>query len=132
MILGVVGSRTFTNKSLMWNILDKGKSQIDLIVSGGARGADYYAEKYSRDVLNKEPIIYEAEWDNLEAEPCIIKTRKDGSKYNSMAGVNRNKLIVLHSDRIIAFWDGKSPGTKTTIDFAAKHKKPCTVVYYHG
>ena len=132
MKLGVVGGRDFNDKKKMWDILNAGVHKIEIIVSGGARGADKLAAEWCQRILGKEPIVFEADWDNLDVTPCVIKTRKDGSRYNAAAGVIRNKKIVEEADKILAFWDGKSPGTKTTIELSKEMKVPCTVVYYHG
>jgi len=42
--LGVVGSRSFADKDLLFEILDRNRHRIELIVSGGARGADALAQ----------------------------------------------------------------------------------------
>lgn len=98
MIVGVVGSRNFSNYSLLKDELSK--HDIFMIVSGGAKGADSLAEKYSRE--RAIPIaIY---------EPDYIK-------YGKSAPIIRNKEIVRLSDLVIAFWDGKSTGTKFVIDY---------------
>ena len=90
------------------------------ILSGGAKGADFLAETYAK--INNIPFkLFEAEQDNLKATPCLIRI-KDGKKYNALAGLNRNKLLVDYSDYVIAFWDGKSKGTKDSIDYAKKNK----------
>jgi len=40
----------------------------------------------------------------------------------------RNKVIVDYADKIIAFWDGKSKGTLSVIEYAKKTGKPCEIV----
>ena len=45
-------------------------------------------------------------------------------KFGKAAGIIRNKQIVEDADFCIIFWDGKSKGTKNTIDLCNKlHKK---------
>ena len=39
-------------------------------------------------------------------------------KYGKVAGFRRNLLIIAGADKIVAFWDGKSRGTKHSIDIA--------------
>jgi hypothetical protein len=46
------------------------------------------------------------------------------------AGIQRNVRIVDESDRIIAFWNGKSKGTKFTIDYSKKVNKKINVFLY--
>lgn len=112
MILAIVGSRGFTNYDLLKTELDKIEN-ITEIVSGGAIGADKLAEKYAKEKNLKTTIIL-PEW----------------NKHGKAAGPIRNQQIILKSTQVIAFWDGKSPGTKTSIDFAKKYKKPINIIKY--
>lgn len=82
------------------------KKSIELIVSGGAIGADKLAEEFSEefDIPKK---IFKPEWE----------------KYGKSAGFIRNKKIVEASDIIFAFWDGISKGTKSTINLARESDK---------
>ena len=85
----------------------------DTIVSGGAKGADTYAREF-------------AQKHNLQ----LIEFLPDYEKYGRGAPLVRNKLIVEECDCLIAFWDGKSRGTKFTIDFAKQQGKPIKIVNY--
>lgn len=113
MRLAVVGSRTFSDTKLAHKILDEYKSLISQIVSGGAAGADTIGEKWAKSNNISTNIIY-PEWD----------------KYGKRAGYIRNMLIVDASDAILAFWDGKSKGTKHTIDYAMKLGKAVRIIEY--
>lgn len=110
MNVAIVGSRTFTDYELM-----KSKcgfvSPEDCIVSGGARGADSLAKKLSGDI-GCHYVEYPADWDT----------------HGKSAGYIRNKDIVDHADIVVAFWDGKSKGTKHTIDIA-NSQQVLTVVH---
>ena len=75
----------------------------DTIVSGGAKGADTYAREYAMN--NNIPLI--------EFLP-------DYQKYGRKAPLMRNLQIVDNCDFLLAFWDGKSRGTKFTIDYAER------------
>jgi hypothetical protein len=109
MKLAVVGSRSFFNYKMLSDKLSK--LEITEIVSGGAFGADYLAEQYAKE--HKLPItVFKPDWD----------------KYGKSAGYIRNKLIVDYAEQCIAFWDGKSKGTKNTIDLAKKEKKLYKIV----
>jgi predicted Rossmann fold nucleotide-binding protein DprA/Smf involved in DNA uptake len=44
------------------------------------------------------------------------------------APIRRNELIVQYSDKVLAFWDGRSKGTKYTIEYARKHGKQVQIV----
>lgn len=115
MKLAIVGSRTFTNYAEMLRYLDKIHTQtpISCIISGGAIGADKLAEQYAhkRGILTH---IFTPNW----------KT------YGKSAGIIRNRDIIGECDRCVAFWDGKSTGTKHSIDFAKKTNKSCDIVYF--
>lgn len=115
MILAVVGSRGFTNYELLKTELDKIKNirDIEEIVSGGAEGADKFAEKYAKDEKIKMKIIL-PDWKN----------------YGKRAGAIRNEQIIVYSSDVIAFWDGLSPGTKITINLAEKYNKPVTKIMF--
>lgn len=115
MKVAVVGSRSFNDYELLKSKLDTfhNKCQIDVIVSGGANGADSLGERWARE--NRiELLIFLPEW----------------NKYGKSAGFKRNVEIVKNSDVIIAFWDGQSKGTKHTIDLASEHKKPLKIIRY--
>lgn len=106
--VGVVGIRRFYDYEAMKEVLDG--EEISLIVSGGAKGTDTLAERYAKE-YNIPFIVHLPKWD----------------KYGRAAGPIRNKLIVRDSDRIIAFWDGQSRGTKSTIELAEKAGKPVNI-----
>ncbi len=86
---------------------------ITEIVSGGAQGADSLAESYAK----KNGIrtrIFKPEYD----------------KFGRAAPLVRNRQIIQHSDLVIAFWDGKSRGTKYTIDYAQSENKPVQIILF--
>jgi hypothetical protein len=79
------------------------------IISGGADGADKLGEKFAADSEGGIKCqIHLANWDTE----------------GKVAGPRRNTRIVNDSDIVLAFWDGKSRGTKDTIDKAVKANKP--------
>jgi hypothetical protein len=53
----------------------------------------------------------------------------DWDKYGKKAGPLRNELIIQSADLVLAFWDGTSRGTKSSIDFALKYKKELRVYF---
>jgi hypothetical protein len=112
MKLAVVGSRNFKDYKLLKTKLDE-LENIELIISGGANGADSLAEKYADEKGIKKSIHY-AEW----------------GRYGKAAGYYRNIDIVNESEMVIAFWDGKSKGTKLSISLAKEKNKKLTVIYY--
>ena len=83
------------------------------IVSGGARGADSLAIEYARE--REYPVkIMKANWD----------------EHGKSAGYIRNQEMANYASHVIAFWDGKSRGTKHMIDIANKDGLRCRVVEY--
>jgi hypothetical protein len=55
----------------------------------------------------------------------------DWNKYGRGTGPIRNKLIVEHSDAMIAFWDGISDGTHSSIRHAEiRNDYSCKIVKY--
>lgn len=81
------------------------------LVSGGARGVDSWAADAARK-RGVEVLELLANWD----------------VYGKSAGIIRNKDIVARADLVIAFWDGKSPGTKHAVGLARVMGKQVIVV----
>jgi hypothetical protein len=80
------------------------------LVSGGARGVDTVVAAWARSR-------------GLE----VIELKADWKRYRQGAGMIRNSKIVEISHMVVAFWDGKSTGTKDTIDKTRAADKPCIV-----
>lgn len=81
------------------------------IVSGGAKGIDTCAKKYA-----------------ISANIKLTEFLPDYSKYGKSAPLYRNLKIIAYADEIIAFWDGKSRGTKVVIDNALKQNKKTAII----
>lgn len=114
MIAAIVGSRDFNDYSQLHWVLDRIRLMfaIDGFVSGGAKGADSLAETYARSC--KIPIE-------------VIKP--DWEQFGRSAGMIRNREIIKAADIVVAFWDGRSRGTKNSIDRAFSAKKYCFVFF---
>jgi len=130
MKVAVIGGRKFDNQILAFQKLDKLNSlnKITLIVSGGAGGADTIGKIYAHE-RGIPYLEFPALWDVLDHPDALIKERY-GRKYDSRAGFRRNRDIVDNADVIIAFWDGKSPGTKNSIEYAKQIQKPYKIIVY--
>jgi hypothetical protein len=100
MTLGVIGSRSFNDYIKLKDVLDN-IPDITKIVSGGAHGADTLAIQYAKE-KNIPFIEYLPQW-NL---------------YGRGVGIRRNIVIIENSDKVAAFWNGESKGTKHGIDLA--------------
>ncbi len=102
----IAGSRTFKDYKLLKErlnqlLLEKIKTHNVIIVCGMARGADKLGKKYGLE--NNLPISeYPAQWD----------------EHGKKAGYLRNLQMAEDADALVAFWNGKSPGTKHMIDIA--------------
>lgn len=126
----VAGSRSITDKSHVFEILDAVKNNlakqhisIDVIVEGEAEGVDLLAKKWANERgIAVEPFT--AWWQDLEGvDEKYIRTRADGSKYNVLAGHQRNQRMIDYvdtTDLLIAIWDSKSTGTKDILQRARK------------
>lgn len=130
MRLAIVGSRNYTNKNRVYHEINECRKfhEITEIVSGGAAGADTFGVDYAKEHRIKY-TVHDAKWDDL-SEPCVIKVNSKGKKYNALAGFNRNTDIVDGCDAMIAFWDGRSPGTLDSIEKARNAKKKLRVVRF--
>ena len=105
MKVAVIGSRNFDDNKVLTKTLDS-IDNFDIIVSGGAKGADKLGEQYAKE--RNIPIqIFLPDW----------------KKYGKSAGVRRNKKIIDYCDIVVAFWDGKSKGTLHSLKLASKLKK---------
>lgn len=47
----------------------------------------------------------------------------DWERYGNSAGVKRTAEMIRLGDKVICIWDGRSRGTKHSIDIARKYKK---------
>nr|WQM87146.1 GTP-binding domain [Marseillevirus cajuinensis] len=112
--IGIVGGRDFQDKSLFAREMRKiwKQHEFSAVVSGGAKGADRFAEA----------------WAKKKGIPLIVHRPEDPK--NKRDYILRNKKIVEDSSFVVAFWDGLSKGTKSTIDFAERQKVPYVVVKY--
>lgn len=112
--LAVIGGRNFSDKDLLYRTLDGHTSNVELIISGGAIGADTLAVDYAKQKRIPWRVI-----------------KPDYARYGKkFAPVKRNEEIVLMSDEVIAFWDGKTTGTKTALDYAKKHNRRTKVISF--
>ena len=107
MKLLIAGSRGITDFDLAPYIPDG----TDKIISGGAKGIDTLAEQYAEQNGLKKIII-----------------KPEYEKYGKAAPIKRNETMVELADAVLVIWDGKSKGTKYTIDYAKKLNKEITVI----
>jgi len=122
--IGIVGGRDFTDKRYFFEQIlrfvplepdDKVRDVV--VVSGGAAGTDTLAEQFAAKFYHDEPWIY-------EPEQRIIEDRGFAAAAHA-----RNREIVAASDFIVAFWDGKSKGTESTVNYARQACKPVVIIW---
>ncbi len=107
--VAIVGSRSYPRPDLVEAfVADLPDGSV--VVSGGARGADTFAEEAAK-AAGLETLIFHADWENL------------GRK----AGPLRNEQIIAHADRVVAFWDGRSRGTLNSVALASRAGLPVEI-----
>lgn len=107
MKVAVIGSRGLRVDNLE-KYLPKETTEI---VSGGARGIDACAREYAvRNKIKLTEFLPEYE------------------RYGRSAPLKRNLLIIDYADYVLAFWDGKSHGTKYVIDNCKKKNKTVRIL----
>ena len=121
----IAGSRDFNDYELLKKsaieIITKKTMLPDLtrIVSGGARGADTLGERFANE-MGLEISRFIPDWDEL------------GKRAGYVRNAEMAKFAVEDDNdgMLIAFWDGKSRGTKHMIDLANKYGLEVHVVNY--
>lgn len=95
----VAGGRDYTLTTEDEALLDT--LGITEVVCGGARGADEGGKRWaeSRDI---PVVMFPANW----------------SQHGRSAGPIRNRQMAEYGERLVAFWDGQSRGTKNMIETA--------------
>ena len=106
MKVAVIGSRGIT-KVHIGAFLPQGVTEI---VSGGAKGVDACAAEYAAQHRIKLTVFL-----------------PDYKRYRKGAPLKRNIQIIGYTDEVIAFWDGKSTGTKFVIDECKRQGEKITV-----
>src|SRR4051812_36748351 len=100
----VCGSRDYNDPRKVVSILMRYQDEKPTIVHGAARGADACAALACR-VLGLEEERHPADW----------------KRYHKAAGPIRNKeMLDTGIDLVLAFWDGKSSGTKDMMAISRK------------
>ncbi len=106
MKVAVIGSRNAGEETydMILRQLPKGCSEI---ITGGARGVDALAKKAAV---------------RLGLKCTSIRPRYQ--RYGRAAPLVRNVDIVENADCVLAFWDGRSRGTRHALGCCIKFRKP--------
>jgi len=110
MKLAVIGTKKFNDFTFLSSTLKK-IPNIDMIISGGARGIDSLAKNFA-----------------IQNQIEFMEFPPDNKKFGDKAKHIRDKLIVEKCDELIAFWDGECEGTKYTMNYAKQLKKPIKII----
>ena len=124
----IAGGRKFNDyemlKRTMLKFIRKLHDHIDFnkieIISGNANGTDKLGEKFARE-YNYNLSVMPAQWD----------------LHGKSAGYVRNNEMLVYAKEadysvLVAFWDGKSKGTKDMIDTSRKSLDTVEVIFYKG
>ena len=107
MKVAVVGSRSVTVRNL-GDYLPAGVTEI---ISGGAAGVDTCAKLYAKAHHIR-----------------LTEILPDYPRFRRGAPLKRNLAIIEAADLVLAFWDGKSKGTKFVINNCKKRGVPVRVI----
>lgn len=83
------------------------------IISGMAKGADTLGIRYAE-----------------EHKLTMVLSPANWKKYHRMAGILRNMNMLVTATHLVAFWDGKSHGTKHMIEIAKAKGIPVWIFDY--
>lgn len=106
MKLAIIGSRGLGGITLSGYI----PADADEIISGGAAGIDTLAREYA-----------------LAHGLRLTELLPEYERYGRRAPLVRNTEIVNRADAVLAFWDGRSHGTRFVIDECGARGVPVTV-----
>lgn len=115
----IAGGREFNDSELLSTVLEEWIKESEYaydeikVLSGMANGADALGYQFAKD-RNIEIEEYPAHWD----------------LYGKSAGPVRNQDMANNADGLIAFWDGKSKGTKNMIEEAKRRNLDIKIVHY--
>lgn len=110
MRITVVGSRKGFTYEEVESILSKEISMMDTIETGGAPGVDTYAKQFA------------------DSKGVYCHVTRPIYPDKRIYYLFRDVEMVAIADRIIAVWDGKSKGTKFTIDYAKARNRDIKVI----
>jgi hypothetical protein len=114
MKLIIAGGRTFTDYKKLKETCDHFlQDQTDIEIVSGAyyRGADKLGEQHAKERGYK-----------------LTKFPADWKRFGRAAGPKRNQQMANYADALIAFWDGKSRGTKNMIYLAKQNNLKVKII----
>lgn len=125
----VTGGRNYADKATVFSTLAAvhSKHGVSALIQGGADGADRLSAEWAWD-LGIPVATFNAKWEDIERPGAVIRTRRDGTKYDVLAGLYRNERMLAESkpDCCIAF-PGKT-GTAHMLGLMRKSGLPLWVI----
>ena len=112
----IAGGRDYNNYNDLAKTMDyllQNVTEDIQVISGMAHGADHLGEQYAKE-RGYSIRYFPADWD----------------AHGKSAGYLRNIEMANHADALVAFWDGKSRGTKHMIDIAVDKGLKVRVIRY--
>ena len=106
MKLIIAGSRTFNDYKKLKEVCDlllQGQTDVEIVSGAYYKGADLLGEQYAK-----------------KREYKLTQFLADWKRFGKAAGPKRNEQMANYADTLVAFWDGKSRGTKNMIQIAEK------------
>lgn len=115
--VAIVGGRDFTDYERVVDDMDILRADMNfpniIIICGEARGADLLGRRYAEEFGFKIES-FPAKW----------------VEYGKSAGYLRNTDMAVRADCVLAYWDGKSKGTKHMIETSTKKFKKVLIREY--
>jgi len=116
MKLIIAGGRNFVNYEQLCKECDHllhDQTNIEIVSGAYYKGADKLGEQYA-----------------VERGFLLTKFPANWNQYGKAAGPKRNRQMANYANALIAFWDGKSRGTKNMIDLAKRFNLKIEVCNY--
>ena len=120
----VCGGRDWSDRNYLFGVLDgiHASQGVTVVIEGAAPGADDLAAKWANGHRIKV-LPFPADWD--------AHRPTDPSKKNPAGAIrNRRMLTSGRPELVVAFWDGRSPGTADMI--AAAREAQVEVWIFRG
>ncbi len=114
MKVAIVGSRRFSDPNRVTEYVNSLPPRAS-IITGSASGVDAAATKAAR-----------AKGIPVQVMPASFDELADASK-----SASRNQRLIDACDVLVAFWDGSSKGTRTTVDRALDSGKEVHIFVAH-
>jgi hypothetical protein len=118
----IAGGREFTDYAYLRercdHLLSAQSGPIE-IVSGTTRGADKLGERYYYERVAAEPERF-----------SLVRFPANWTKFDKPAGHLRNSAMAWYATHLIAFWDGRSTGTKNMLGTATREQLTRRCVRY--